>query len=264
MDLINLKEYWEDRLKQQYDLRGVGYSGLGAPFNNWMYRIRSWVFARQVASLPIDLTQASILDIGSGTGFYIQQWQSIGASQITGLDITDIAVENLRARFPQYDFYRQNIGDITNPLPSSNYNIVSAMDIFFHIVPEAEYVNAIRNVSECLLPGGYFILSENFVKSRVKQAEHQVSRSLQQIEKYLQDAQFEIVFRKPMFYLMNSPIDSESSLFQFAWKCICGILVRMPVAGHLLGALLFPIELLLISMKKESPSTEIMICRKRF
>jgi hypothetical protein len=36
----------------------------------------------------------------------------------------------------------------------------------------------------------------------------------------------------------------------------------LPSVGHIYGTALFPLEMLLTKYLKESPSTEIMICRK--
>ena len=43
------KNYWEQRLATSTGLEGVGYLGLGQPFNEWMYRVRRWNFKRFVA-----------------------------------------------------------------------------------------------------------------------------------------------------------------------------------------------------------------------
>ena len=66
------KAYWESRLSDEYSLAGVGYSGLGLSYNRWLYRIRKRVFRRTVRGFLVgDPGAARVLDVGSGTGFYI-------------------------------------------------------------------------------------------------------------------------------------------------------------------------------------------------
>ena len=74
--------------------------GLG-PFNDWMYRVRSRVFRRILRPLGAQIKGARVLDVGSGTGFYLERWEQLGAQEIWGLDISAVAVERLATRFPR-------------------------------------------------------------------------------------------------------------------------------------------------------------------
>ena len=71
--------FWEQRLGEDWTLSGVGYQALGRPFNTWMYRVRRSVFLREVSALKLPLQTARVLDVGSGTGFYVRRWQELGA-----------------------------------------------------------------------------------------------------------------------------------------------------------------------------------------
>ena len=66
------KEYWESRLSKDYSLGGVGYFAIGKEYNYWIYRMRKRQFNKLLKRFRIP-SSASCLDIGSGTGFYIQQ-----------------------------------------------------------------------------------------------------------------------------------------------------------------------------------------------
>jgi hypothetical protein len=74
------REYWEDRLRRHYSLAGVGYLRLGRRFNEWMYRVRGAVFDRMLDDLAgkagrgARWSGANVLDVGSGTGFYVERW----------------------------------------------------------------------------------------------------------------------------------------------------------------------------------------------
>ena len=89
-----------------------------------------------------------------------------------------------------------------------------------------------------------------------------VSRSLVDITAALESTGFEIIDRTPMFVLMNYPIDSRNRLAQFLWRTTTKIMSVSELLGCALGAVLYPLELLCVSTFKESPATEMMICRK--
>ena len=78
------RKYWETRLREHYSLAGVGYLRLGRRFNEWMYRVRGEVFDRVAAELLPSWSGKAVLDVGSGTGFYVERWLRLGA-RVTGL-----------------------------------------------------------------------------------------------------------------------------------------------------------------------------------
>jgi SAM-dependent methyltransferase len=255
------ERYWSERLAKSYSLMGVGWLSLGEPFNRWMYRVRRHVFARVARPLVAGQADASVLDIGSGTGFYVQRWQELGVPDITASDLTDVAVSGLGSAFPSVECLQL---DAAGELPAAlngRFDVVSAMDVLFHIVDDAAYERAIGNLGRLVRPGGHVILSENFLHGPEQRGEHQVSRGLDQIERLLVDAGLEPVSRVPMFVLMNTPVDSPSALQRRVWDLIARGAARGPRGSQGLGAVLYPIELALVSAVREGPSTEVMVCR---
>src|SRR5450755_3171605 len=69
--------YWEGRLATHWGLQGVGYLGYGVRYNNWLYAVRREILRRHLLGLSIELSRASVLDIGSGTGFWLEQWKDL-------------------------------------------------------------------------------------------------------------------------------------------------------------------------------------------
>jgi SAM-dependent methyltransferase len=255
-------EYWEDRLAKQFELEGVGFLGLGRQYNAWLYRVRSCVFRQAVKTYQTDLHHASVLDVGAGTGFYVDKWKALGVRSLVGIDLTQTSVERLRYKFPEYEFWQADIGGSVNPLPDRSFDVISAFDVLFHILDDDNYERALDNIHKLLKPGGLFVFSENFLHRDKKESAHQVSRRLDTILRCLTDTGFAIVARSPMLYLMNAPIDSDSRLLHVFWRAVRAIVSRSEVAGLVLGGLLFPTELILVQCARESPTTEIMVCRK--
>jgi SAM-dependent methyltransferase len=256
------RAFWERRL-QDFDLSAVGYAGLGLRYNRWLYRVRSYVFRRSVRrAATLDIGSASVLDIGSGTGFYINEWLRAGAEQVVGSDLTRVATERLREAFPGLEFVQLDIS-AKPPFPPGSFDAISAFDVLFHIVDDARYRSAIANITSLLCEGGYFFFSENFVHRQVPNHVHMVSRSLADIEDVLVQNRLEVVSRRPMFVVMNSPIDSENAVLQHAWHYLHDAVSRHEAIGAIAGALLFPLEVALVSILREGPSAEVMVCRKR-
>jgi 2-polyprenyl-3-methyl-5-hydroxy-6-metoxy-1,4-benzoquinol methylase len=262
---FNARDYWESRLNQHYSLTGVGYRRLGLRFNEWMYRLRARVFARVAGSLGVAWSEARVLDVGAGTGFYVDQWHRLGVRSVTGFDITAKAVEELSRHFPQDRFRQVDIGQALEPGIEAigPFDAVSAMDVLFHIVDDDQYARAFENIAALLRPGGWFLWSDNFLRHETERVEHQVSRSLAESERLVSRTGFEIVERVPMFVLMNYPADTRSRTAKLAWTAMVAPAALAEPLGWLAGAVLYPIDLWLTGHTRESPTTEIMICRKR-
>jgi SAM-dependent methyltransferase len=250
-------------LSREGGLVGVGYGVLGEPFNRWMYRLRRRLFLRTMRPRLDELPSRSVLDIGSGTGFYVDRWRELRIDSITGADLTEVAVRRLRARYPAHEFHRVDIGAPDPPLPRAAYGAVSAMDMLFHIVDDDRYRRAFANIFSLLSPGGLFVFSENFVHGETIRVPEQASRPIAEIESVLRETGFEILRRRPMFFLMNEPVDSSSPLHERFWWRLSGQLeARGPRAQWAIGAALYPIELAIVSTLREGPSTELVVCRK--
>ena len=269
---FSARDYWQSRLSQSYSLQGVGYQRLGKSFNQWMYRVRARVFARVAHRLGVDWTSARVLDVGSGTGFYVEQWHRLRVPKVVGVDITSKAVAELQSRFPGDEFLEADVGAVDglrltahgSPLTShvSRLTAVSAMDVLFHIVDDDSYRRAFVNIADSLSPGGWFLWSDNFLHHDTERVAHQASRSLAESEDAVRAAGFKIVERVPMFVLMNYPSDSTSKLARLAWTAMVSPAALADPLGWVLGAALAPLDTWLTSVVRESPTTEIMVCRK--
>jgi SAM-dependent methyltransferase len=265
VDIQNPADYWENRLKKNYGLDGTGFIGLGISYNRWMYKIRRQVVIREVRFLGVDCSNASILDVGSGTGFYLEIWKDLGCKKLSGIDITSTAIENLRIKYPQYEFLRADIGDNLDKsynLFTTKYDLISSIDVLFHIVEDEQYRRAFKNIYDLLRPGGFFIFSENFLHVDSIRSPYQTSRSLHEIEDILSETGFKILKRIPFFVLMNNPVDTNSQLLRNHWKLTTRCIRKGANLGYIIGAFLYPIESILIRLFKEGPSTELMICKK--
>ncbi|PRY00479.1 class I SAM-dependent methyltransferase [Allonocardiopsis opalescens] len=258
----DIRAFWEHRLGADWTETGVGYRALGRPFNLWMYRVRWEAFLREAGALELDRPNTRVLDVGSGTGFYVRGWQHLGVGSVTGCDLTEAAVENLRERFPDAKFMRLDIAEPGDAIEPAGYDAASCMDVLFHIVDDERYKAALASIAAAVRPGGYFVLSENFLHRPVQRGDHQVNRTLEWITAELDRVGFEVQRRVPMLVLMNAQVDAGP-----VWRKLWGGTLRAATltnpTGWLAGAALYPLERRLVRSRRESPTTELMICRRR-
>ena len=257
---FDYQKYWNERLSGQFGLENVGYIGLGKNFNTWMYRLRKRNFLRSVKKLKDSLSNARILDVGSGTGFYVSLWLASKVQSVTGVDISVQAVQNLKATYPSLNFHVQ---DISKSCQWHNeFDVISCMDVLFHVVNDNNFKSTILNLSQSLRSGGILILTDNFIHGSEKRMPHHVSRPLAEYERILEESGLKIVSRKPVFCFLNYPVDSNSRVLKLVWTFFLRFIPGNEKLGYLTGMLFFPIDLLLTRVLSEGPSTEIMICKK--
>jgi SAM-dependent methyltransferase len=259
----NTADYWEARLSANFGLHGTGFLSLGKSYNSWMYRLRKRVVEGRIRSLRVDLNECEVLDIGVGTGFYFDLWKGLPIKGVDGLDLTRVATQNLESKHPDRKFYCLDISK-SGAIDSIDrrYEIISAFDILFHITDDDGYRQAIANIYYLLKPNGIFIFSDNFLHGKEKRSQFQVSRRLHDIIEIV-DEKFTIEGRYPMFVIMNAPVDSSSDFLKSLWKHIEKSVSSSDAVGYILGAMLYVVDSILIRFFRESPSTEMMICKKK-
>lgn len=266
VDEYEVRQYWEQRLRDGPTLENTGWLGWGAPFNQWMYRVRARLFVKRVRAAFTRFGTApdrsEVLDIGSGSGFYIDLWRRIGVGRISCCDLTEAAVRALQERYPDVPCARADIGEHTLPYSEETFDGISCMDVLFHIIDDRRYRQALQNCANLLKPGGLLIMTENCLHGKAVRSANQVSRSLGEIEDCIAAARLIIVERRPIFVLMNTPIDSGFVVVKRFWNLLRACARRYPRIGFIAGAVLFPLEVALTSILREGPSTEMLICRR--
>lgn len=137
MTCFDPKQYWENRLRDKWGLNGVGYIGLGKYYNEWHYKVQKRIFLRHVRFLVDDWSKIDVLDIGSGTGFYVDLWKSLGVGSVTATDITAFAVENLEKKYPDEECYQLDVGGmLPEVFCNKQYDVISAFAVLYHIADD--------------------------------------------------------------------------------------------------------------------------------
>ena len=210
-DQFSPKEYWESRLSNSFDLTGVGQKGFDDIYNLKAYKARIRGLDQLLKESGVKPQDLRILDIGVGTGFYIDFWKKLGAAEIVGLDISGKSVSELKARYPQYRFIETDISDSETLVGERTFDIITAFDVFFHIVDEKLFQRALENLRSLAHEDSVILILDVFSKSPVAQAAAHVRfRTYRYYQEALNASGMEIKHVKPVFYFLAPPIDIDN------------------------------------------------------
>jgi SAM-dependent methyltransferase len=136
-------------------------AGRSALATRYHYNAVETAIIEYLASRP-SLPWASVLDIGSGAGHWIDFFRTLGASEVVGVEISDAAVGALEKKFGEGVEIAQ--GDVSSPgfTLEREFDVISAIGVMFHIVEDAAWEQALVNLARHLAPTGVLIVSGQF------------------------------------------------------------------------------------------------------
>jgi SAM-dependent methyltransferase len=235
-----------------------------------MYRSTSHAVAYALKAAGAGGTPGRVLDVGSGTGFWIDFWRRRGATEITGVDLTSTSVERLRRRWPEYDFLQADIGDTGAGLPEGQ-DTVSAMSVLLHIVDDARFRQAFANLAATLRPGGTLVLVEAVVVHRwwgppFGEEASSRARPLSDYRAALEAAGLELQILRPATVLLANVGDTRSAatfrMLSVYWNILTRIVGPRERLGAAAGTVLGGADLLAIHAARTGPSAKVLVARR--
>lgn len=205
---FNYREYWNDRLKNKFDIEGVGYIGLGKIYNNFLYKNRldmlDYIFKKFLGNNE----ELSILEFGPGIGVFTQYFYDANVRDYEAIDISEISVNELTKKYKEYKFIN---GDISkSEYYNKKYDLIFGADVLLHITNEDNFKAVISNISEFLKDDGVCILLDAIsILNTKSQSEHAVIRDKNYIENILKDNDLELIQMLPVAFFMNYPFDKK-------------------------------------------------------
>lgn len=261
--------YWAEIYEAAYDESAVGYPHLARSINRARYDVERRNVARALGAAGVSQPER-VLDVGSGTGIWIDFWRRRGAREIVGVDLTKAAVERLRSRYPEHEFLQHDVGDADVSLPG-DMDVASAMSVLLHITDDARFERALQNVLGCVREGGIVVLVEPVVVHRwwgepFGPEANSKARPLATYASILSRAGFSIVDLRPTSCLLANVIDTRREftfrVLERYWDLLAGLVGRHERRGRVVGALLRAVDLVATSVVPNGPSAKIIVARR--
>ena len=148
--------YWSNRLSREFSLRGTGHIAYSEGYNAWMYRAKGRALRR---ALRRARPTPDALDVGVGTGWCLGVLESMDA-RVDGCDIVEQSIQRASEQFPEGSFFQLDIS--TDPIPkeAASYDLVTALDVLYHVVDDEGWERALREFARVLKPGGVLIATD--------------------------------------------------------------------------------------------------------
>jgi SAM-dependent methyltransferase len=266
---VKAKAYWEDRFSDELSLATAGYRGLGLAYNKWLYRARRRALDKAIRALNLDVRDKRILDLGSGSGFYVDYWLNRGAATVTGVDITETSVSKLHERYPESRFVCADIAsEAVGALGS--FEIISAFDIFFHIVDQDTFNRAWSNMARCAAEGSLVLVTDGMTHKDMPMSAQEYHRSYDHYRAMAESKGLQIVYLAPVFYAMHNAVDvREANLLTRSvwWVTFRALRASRRLhlnsfIGNLLGMTLYTLDDLLLRLFRSGPTMKLMVLRR--
>ena len=224
--------YWRSRVVSGSDLAVVGHRSMGQAYNGQIYERRLEVLNTLVAryaNKPLD--ELRVLDIGCGSGFYTGYWAEHGVRNYVGLDISQATIEHLSAQYADYQFVCADVTDADNDALShlGQFDIVTIFDVFYHIVDDARFANAVANIGRLTNASGAVLVMDQLCGERYQLSQHVVYRARQAYLDLFSAADLELAESELLFHYLVPPLSGKRVLDLAAagvFKMV-GLVVRM-------------------------------------
>ena len=236
--------YWKDRLGQRFDLTGVGFRRRSAEFNRWVYRIRTESLDDLFERYEWSVEGKAVLDIGCGTGYFIDHWSRRQARPIVGVDVAEVSVEKLTERFSEAEFY---CADITAPdlILDGTFDYLSVFDVLYHVVDDRRFEQAVRNLSRLCRPGSKVIVTDMFGQRTIEVVKHVRNRSLTSYTEVFSKQGFRLLNITPLFFTLMPPGGLTGRLAYWAgalgWEALT-LAARWNRPGRVIGSVLYKVD----------------------
>jgi SAM-dependent methyltransferase len=263
--------YWDALLGRDFSLRGVGHSNLPQSFNRLAYGVLRDAVRRTLrrATDGRGLGDAEVADIGFGTGAWLDFWREEGAATVAGFDLSRVAVERARTRYPNSEFFEADIA--AAPLPTRRrFDIVSAMNVLLHVTDDARFGHAMRNVRRMLRDGGLFVAIDAVIAHRswgppFTADASSKARPLADWRAALDASGLELKAIGPATCLLGNPIDARWAATFRAWNRYWFTVGRLASGGEtrglVVGAPLAALDRGLIRVLRTGPSAKCLVAR---
>ena len=161
----NDKEFWDNSFYTSGISDRQTLSPRKSPISSkYHYASVELLILKTFFNQKIDLSDSVLLDIGSGSGHWIDFYKSLGVEQIMGVDVSKSSMEYLKEKYKNrtdVSLYHGKAVEYIDIIDKKT-NFVNAIGVMFHIVDDFEWKETIEKISNLLSKNGIFIVGGHF------------------------------------------------------------------------------------------------------
>jgi SAM-dependent methyltransferase len=244
-------KYWKERFSKGLTIAQTGHSGFSAGYNGYMYALKRRSLELAMRRHKIAVKGKSVLDVGCGSGFFLDFYARKGAGHLAGIDITEASVNAMREKFPSGSFFRMDACGSREPLDGT-FDIVNVFDVLYHIIDDGAFGRAIANIGAWSDKGSWIFITDSLDPSK-SAADHVRYRNPETYSPRLENSGIEIVETAGLFNFMGRPLSpgiKNAVLRRLAARAV----ESLAWAAYMADLLYCPPKL---------AHMRLMICRKR-
>ncbi len=122
------------------------------------------LMTRHFVNHQVSLKGASVFDIGSGAGHWLDFYKGIGAERCSGIDVSEGPVSHLMEKYRGDNTVQINKGlfqDYLEPA-KEKYDLINAIGVIFHVVNDSEWKRGLAAIANSLNTGGHLVVGGYF------------------------------------------------------------------------------------------------------
>lgn len=259
-------EYWQGRVKGEIDLGVVGQRSLGRAYNEYIYKRRIDVLQATLESIHFDPGLCNILDIGCGSGYYVNYWHTLGVRQLQGVDISADSVSKLRELYPEYIFAQADItAEDSAAQLAGKFSIITIFDVLYHITDDEKIRALLKTVNGCLKEDGHVIIFDQLCKHDYMLSHHVKFRSEQMFTGLLRQAGLAAIKKQPLFVFLAPPIYGNKYidvLVSGFYKIMGYLMKASPPIGNTIGRWVYHLDGVLRNANISTPNHALFLIQK--
>jgi len=282
MKTFEPKRYWTTLVvgADPEDVDEVGHPDMGREFNLRGYSLRMRALIRALRSAdcfpPMRLFEAAF-----GVGFYLRLWQTLGSKRVVGIELSAIACEHARRRFPEFDLRTGDLA-LLNQWPDwsrliSSFDVVTAIDLLYHITDPQAALQAVENLAQLVSPHGILLLTDKFpsMSQPFQESSLVVRRPLSWYAASFERLGLALERTIPVFWCMDPPVFNMSARFSAAAAYTLWGFMRAGIKpwarnsraqnllGRLLGQLGYALDSAVVPRLTSAPNLTIATYRRQ-
>lgn len=261
------KKYWQSRVSGNIDLGVVGYRSLGRGYNEYIYRRRLDVLDEFLREYGKPVEELRVLDIGCGSGFYVDYWQKRGVRNLMGVDISAESISLMGKLYPEYSFVNL---DVTSPNVFSGiisiFDIITIFDVIYHVIDDDQASQLLVNAVTILAENGEILITDCPSGRNYGFVKHVRFRSINFYEQIFKEGKDKYVKRYQLFNLIQPPIVRIKGIDYCisGLYYIFGIIYRVhDIIGRTFGRLFYNLDKTLLNMGIRFPNQELLVIGKK-